>query len=242
MWPIAVVLGLRSRWRRHLIPLGLGAMAVIALWRAIVALGVLPWHTDWYHSSDTRIDEFLAGAVLALALHTGRLQVQSPAMRWFWGAGAPVGLAGIVAGSVLSPRIQDDPRWAYLGGLTVVALVCAAIIAATIVRPELPTSRLLRLPSMASVGRVSYAFYLWHYPVIFGLEPVLDRRITRVGTTAIAFCVTLACAHLSMLLIERPSATLRPVTMRSRPVHVAAPATGPEPRVDPRVGNVALRA
>lgn len=122
----------------------------------------------------------------------------------------PVAWVGLAAACWFSPRIQDDPRWAYTGGLTLVAIAATLIVGATVLLPEHPLSRLLATRPMAYVGRISYAFYLWHFPVIFGLEPVLDQRVGRLGTAAVAFAVTIVLAQLSMTIVERPIARLRP--------------------------------
>lgn len=87
-WPLLLVLGLRYATTRRLLQIGVAAIAVLGVWRAVVGLGFIPGHTDWYHSTDTRVDGFVAGAVLALALHIGAAHAHA-GMRRVWAIGAP---------------------------------------------------------------------------------------------------------------------------------------------------------
>jgi peptidoglycan/LPS O-acetylase OafA/YrhL len=63
--------------------------------------------------------------------------------------------------------------------------------------------RLLSSASLRAIGRVSYSFYLWHWPVIVyyrmqtGFELDLPKAALLVG-------VSFGCAVLSYLLVERP--------------------------------------
>lgn len=217
IWPVALVVALRTGARRGLLVAGGVLMLAFAAWRAAVGVGLVPGHGDWYHSTDTRVDALIGGAVLAYAIHLGRLHGHTRQARRLWAVGAPVAWIALVALAASSPPLEQDPRWAYLGGLTVVSLSCMVIVAGTVLCPDHLQSRLLQSSPFAYVGRLSYAFYLWHYPVIFGLEPVLDARLTRYGTVIVAFVVTLVLAQVSMTVVERPAARLRPAVERWRP-------------------------
>jgi peptidoglycan/LPS O-acetylase OafA/YrhL len=82
---------------------------------------------------------------------------------------------------------------------------------------------------LAWLGDISYSLYLLHMPVGFAVLGVLHRfdapssLATILGTTA-----SLAAAHVSYRLVERPSQRFARHLLRSRPVPaVAAPVTTP---------------
>ncbi|GAB49542.1 acyltransferase family protein [Mobilicoccus pelagius] len=218
LWPPLLLAGLRHLSRRSL--MGVVALAIVAVgvWRAAVGLGHVPGHTDWYHSTDTHVDGLLAGALLALGLDTGAVRADSPGARRAWTAAAVAGAAVIGLVTVTSPRLMEDPRWTYLGGLTLVALAATAVVGVVVLVPDSPVATVLASPRMAHVGRVSYAFYVWHYPVVLGLPAHLDPHVGRVGSTLVAFVVTLGLAEVSTWCVERPAGHLRGPVERLAPV------------------------
>src|SRR5581483_949827 len=81
-----------------------------------------------YYGSDTRASELLVGVLLATLL-TGR-----DGLRTFTGRGArllgAVGVAAMAATVVLWSTVPEHAEWLYAGGLTAVAAVSAAVVAA----------------------------------------------------------------------------------------------------------------
>jgi peptidoglycan/LPS O-acetylase OafA/YrhL len=78
---------------------------------------------------------------------------------------------------------------------------------------------------MGRLGRVSYAFYLWHGPVILYSERLQLSRVAMVPAT---FAISLLAAILTTVFIERPMLRLRD---RLFPANVAPAAAqfGPRP-------------
>lgn len=68
-------------------------------------------------------------------------------------------------------------------------------------------SRLLGSRPMAALGRLSCAWYLWHWPLI-GLSLLFVERqgwpVSPGRTTATAVVVSLGLARVSHLVVERP--------------------------------------
>ena len=83
------------------------------------------------------------------------------------------------------------------------ALVVALLLAALIRAPKGPLSRLLGVPPLAHIGRISYGLYLWHWPVILYLTAG-RTGLTGLGLLAARIGVSLALAELSYWLVERP--------------------------------------
>jgi hypothetical protein len=113
------------------------------------------------------------------------------------------GLAAVVASAVLYTATTQFP------GTAAVAPVVgtAAIIAAGLAAPLSGVGALLSLPPLRYVGRISYAWYLWHWPCL-----VFARTARWVGpdgkigwvATALAVAVSFALAASTHALVEAP--------------------------------------
>ncbi|MCX2928416.1 acyltransferase family protein [Streptomyces sp. NEAU-W12] len=223
VWPLLLLVLLRRTGARTV----LGWVAVLCvlpvLWRTVL------WDPTAahriYNGPDTRVDQLLVGALLALVL--ARLRADDPrralVRRWAgrlcWPA---LALLGLIAWQVPITGVSAwNPVW-YTVGFLAAAVLTAGVVAAMELRPRSWPSRLLSASAPAWVGRnLSYGMYLWHYPVIRLLHDlgVEGGRLLPAG-----FAVTVAAALASYLLVERP--LLRRDRLRGR---------GPKPvvAVDP---------
>lgn len=177
-WPLAILgvaLIFRGRPRRRLV-----ALLVAALGLAAASFALSLWWTATvepraYLATPTRVWQFMAGAVLAIAsplvargahrawvLHRTGLA----ALRWSVG--------GLGAGAVIWSIHRLDADNNYPGALALIpTLGAVAVILAGGLVPAghaggAPSgvSRVLGVAPLRAVGRVSYAWYLWHWPVI----------------------------------------------------------------------------
>nr|WP_231984578.1 acyltransferase family protein [Mycobacterium sp. 852014-52144_SCH5372336] len=144
----------------------------------------------------------------------------------------------------LSPRFAVIAGWAGLGmvllGCTLLrettpypgtaALLptvgTALIIGAGCVAHGKGCGRVLSLSPMRAIGRVSYSWYLWHWPVLLLAPPLLDRPLGLTGRL-IAALISLVLAVLTLHLIENPlrfSAGIRRSPARSLALGAAATA------------------
>jgi peptidoglycan/LPS O-acetylase OafA/YrhL len=206
VWPLlllVVVLLVRRPSRRVL---AVGVMAVIGLVASAVRLGLL-WSSSGqdraYLRTDGRIFEPLAGALLASVLASPAAQRGVTRAHWgllaLGGLGLAWGLASL-GGPGGATRAYAD------GGSVVVALATASIIAAVTTRDSRATA-VLALPVVAYLGRLSYAMYLWHWPLEvwtgrYGWWDLssLDTPLRALILTAL----TVALAALSYHLVEKP--------------------------------------
>jgi peptidoglycan/LPS O-acetylase OafA/YrhL len=176
--------------------------ALVVLCAASVAVEIMA-PRDWLPMHGYAL---LAGCALALA------GPPSP-RRWL----LPVGALGLAGSIVVAPHFSQI--YVYGPMLAIPAAVLVVAGAAT-------SSRVLELPPLRFVGRISYALYLWHVP-LFRLSGT-----TYAGTAAlpwVALAGVLAVA--STLMLEEP---LRrawrsrggrpPARWRPRPMRPALPA------------------
>ena len=206
VWPLLlglVVLLVRDPHRRVL---AVGVIAVVGLAASAIRLGLL-WRSSGqdraYLGTDSRIFEPLAGALLAALMASAAARRLVTHAHWGLLALGGVGLAwGLAAlgGPGGANRAYAD------GGAVVVALGAAAVIAAVATR-ESGVTRALALPAIAYLGRLSYAMYLWHWPLEVWTGRYGWWDLSGVGTLArasILTALTVALAAVSYHLVEKP--------------------------------------
>lgn len=203
LWPLvltAVLLQLRRRARW--VALG-STIAAIAVWRAVLMTGFLAFANPGdrtYFATDTRADALLIGAALSLLWQEGHLTRLSAR---FWGWASAAAWAVLLAAMVLSPT-PEHQKWGSYGGFTLVALLAALIVAAAVVAPDTGIARVFALRPLVWLGGISYALYLWHFPITVQLETMFGARFGELAVSAMALAVSAGVAWGSAVLIERP--------------------------------------
>ncbi|NNN31437.1 acyltransferase [Streptomyces sp. S3(2020)] len=203
LWPLLLLLLLR-RLRAQKVLLCTATLCVLPfLWRCVL------WNPDAthriYNGTDTRADQLLAGALVAVVL--ARLQADDPRLEllrtWAGRLAVPaLSLLALVAWQV--PITGDNGTWTalwYTVGFLGVAATSATLVAGLELRPDTWLSRLLSWEPLAWIGRnLSYGIYLWHYPVV-RLLASLGVQDGRLSATVV---LTVTMALLSYYLVERP--------------------------------------
>ncbi len=212
LFPLVAV-GLLVLLGRRRPALGLGAACAVL---AAISVGLLVHgelagvdRSRLYLGTDTRMASILIGAGLACAIGAvGHVPAGRP--RRLLEAVAAVALVGLVVSWFV---VDGQQRFVYAGGLALLALGAAAVIAAVTHPDPGPVHRVLAWRPLVAVGLVSYGLYLWHWPVFV----FLDRR--RVGLDglpllAVQLAVTAALTVASYHLVEQP---IRQRRLPSRP-------------------------
>lgn len=217
LWPL-IVLGVAAlvstRWRPVAVLVTALAGSVLSLvWRLQL------WDVDdhrasaarLYNGTDTVADQLLLGCALAAGLHLldRRTGVDRTAgSRWpvFLGAvAAPVALTFLIWVSSFRPggTGQANDRLYLTWGGAAFALAAAVVIAAGVLAPRSPLSRVLSLGPLVAIGKVSYGIYLWHYPLILlSRDHLGDRADVVQGTVAVT--LTVVAVVLSWRFVEKP--------------------------------------
>ena len=150
-----------------------------------------------------------------------------PTRAWQLAAG---GLVALTAGQWrrLPPRAAAITGWA---GLAVILLACtrlsattlypgtaallpvlgaALVIGAGCAAPSQGCGRVLALSPMRAIGRISYSWYLWHWPVLVLAPALLGHPLGLAGRLAAAL-VSGGLAVLTLRFIENPLRFAAPV-------------------------------
>ncbi|WP_159081379.1 acyltransferase family protein [Nocardioides sediminis] len=218
LWPLvllAVLHGHRPRVRSRLRVLVLVCVVGSAASTAALAS---TWSAEdpgrAYYGTDTRGAAILVGAGLAalLALRTAGQAEREGAhatarsditSRWIRAGLGVLAAAAAVATAWTWTRLSGTDAVLYRGGMALAALAVAAVIAHVVVVPSGWSARLLALPPLPALGRISYGVYLWHWPVFIAANA--DRTgLDGLTLFAVRCSLTVVIATLSYALVERP--------------------------------------
>ncbi len=202
IWPLVVVLVAALFRRRMRIALTAVVAAVIATsaWSAVVlTYSNAPWA---YFSLQTRAWELGLGAFVALtAAGWSRVPHALRAMM------ALAGLVAMAGSAVLFTDATPFPgtaAWVPVGG--------AALVIAAGCGTRVGAERLLADPLMQCLGKVSYSWYLWHWPLIVLTPMALGHRLDTLERVIVVW-FSLVLALVSFFLVEEPT---RRITWPSR--------------------------
>ncbi len=192
LWPLLVLLALRFG-RRGLI------VTMIATF--ISTLGLCLWMTHarqpWaFFLSFSRAWEFAAGAI-STVLARGTRFTQS--VRW-------AGLAATVCAAALLTRQTAFPGIAALLPVAGTAIILHAGDASR------GAGRLLAVPPLRFIGRISYSWYLWHWPTLVIATSLLGRLPARWKGACLLFSLSLA--WVTYHTVENPIRNSRTLTWR----------------------------
>ena len=210
VWPVLLVLTALLLGRmvgRHRAIVGLLVVILAASCAAsvMVTRSSAPWA---YFGSETRAWELGLGALVAVG---ASILTRLPSRL----AGV-VSWLGIAMVAFAALRFTDSTP--YPGSAALVPVLGAVlVIAAGCARPQWGAETVLRLAPMQFGGRVSYSWYLWHWPVLI-LTPAALGHPLDVPETLAAVGASLALATVTFFLVEQP--------IRIRPGLVKFPQRG----------------
>jgi peptidoglycan/LPS O-acetylase OafA/YrhL len=188
IWPLLLLVAATRRASRR-------SAAIALTLLAVASFAVCVWQTGhsqpWaYFGIQARAWELAAGALVALAAE--RLAKARGVAIATW-----LGLVAIVASALLFDETTRFPGTAALlpvaGAVLVIAGGCA--------RPRYGAVALLGTAPMQAIGKLSYSWYLWHWPALM-LAPHIAGQELGTWTRAAVAVGSLIPAWLSLRLIE----------------------------------------
>jgi peptidoglycan/LPS O-acetylase OafA/YrhL len=199
VWPLVIVVALRLKGARGVLVVAcIGAVLSFAMQVSLAAHGAASRRL--LYAPDTNAEALLVGCAVAAAASLGWVErMRAEALRW----GAYAGVAVLAVTYATAPGIETVAPFT----LTVVALATAGLILG-ITSQRLPVRRVLASPPMVALGRMSYAIYLWHYPVFLLLADAL-RGWPAPVLWAATLTITLIAARVSDVFVERPCLRLK---------------------------------
>ncbi|MGV6993837.1 acyltransferase family protein [Gordonia amicalis] len=207
VWPFLVIgagaLATRTRLRERLSVRWSVGIAVLLVSVASLVWAIVLTPTDpatAYMATYTRAWQFGVGGLVAIGMpalaRLGEKRAISPVVLVLGWAG----LIGIVVAAFIVNAHTPYPGTAALlptaGAALVIASGCAVGTGSVFV------GRLLATPPLKFLGRVSYAWYLWHWPAIVLFEAVVGSSSWLVLLAVSAGSLVLAT--ISTLLFEEP--------------------------------------
>ncbi len=189
LWPLLVAVVVRVA--RPRLPLAVLLAAITAAsFAACVALTAIS--PDWaFYLLPTRAWQLGLGGLLAILLREGSL-------------GGPVrgGLAWVGLAALLASAVLIGPEMAWPGALALIpSLAGVALIAGG--QAARGPGRLLAIPPLRFFGRISYALYLWHWPLLILPATAIGAPLS-VEARLLLVALAIALATISTLLIEEP--------------------------------------
>ena len=195
IWPALLVLALRRHRQGRLIGFS-AAVALFLMSASVLAMAALApqLHSLVYALPTT----WGLGLIVGAALRLYRVHVFS----WFAGrrirCAALLGSVAVLASLIFFPKANETPVFILIGGP--LAMAASAVLVA------LAASRVAGMPKWTRpaqmLGTVSYAAYLWNYPIILWLNGGSTADLPPlVAVSAIA--LTLLIALISWHTVER---------------------------------------
>ena len=237
VWPVALfslsLLAFRRGWSIRnsmwlfVAPIGLASLAYSIIYT--------PGNLDAaYFSTFTRVWQLAAGAALMLALPTG-LRMPRGVSALLAGAG----LATLVITTLVFKSTDPYPGWRAI--LPTMA-TAAVIIAGTATVASGPI-RLLSQAPLQYLGKISYAWYLWHWPAIVFAAAIAGRPLKPIELplVTLAAWVPTIISHHTIEERFRRSRKLNRLPGRSVAIGLAFTATAVVVAVGIRASEPTLR-
>lgn len=229
VWPLLVLVGVvlarRAGWSLR------GVMLVVLGAVTVASFAYSVWQTAddaayAYFVTPTRAWEFGVGALLALAA------ADAPGARRRSGAARGVGTVRLAAGwaglvAVVWAGLVLTDATPFPGAVAAVPVLgAAAVIWAGSDRSAASVARPLSVRPMTFVGDISYALYLWHWPLVV-VTPYITGTDLRLRDAAVVLALTFVLSWACTRWVEDPvrrSRALSAVPWRAYPVAVVGMA------------------
>jgi peptidoglycan/LPS O-acetylase OafA/YrhL len=210
LWPVLLLaIGVATRHRPGRVRAIVSALAPVIVVSLALSIATTPGSPSWaYFGTHTRAWELALGALLGATVPVWTRMPPALASQMSW-----LGLGAILLAALVYSDTTVYPGAAVL----LPALGSAFVIAGGCPGWPRGAEWALKRPPMQFLGRVSYSWYLVHWPVIVLLPLALDHPLT-LAQRWLVLGGSLAGAVVLFLAVEQP--------IRSRAVFVRRPLVG----------------
>lgn len=200
LWP-ALIIGAVWIARRTRAVAPLCVLMAVAAGSFAISLAWTDTMPSWaFFSSPSRAWELAVGGLVALTASRWRRLTDRAALIAGWG-----GLALIIVTCMELGEKMPYPGTAallpVLGTALVIGVGCAV--------SDRGVGRALSHPLMRTIGRVSYSWYLWHWPVLLLAPPLVGHQLG-LGGRLVAAALSFVLAMLTLGLVENPLRFAKP--------------------------------
>ena len=162
-----------------------------------------------YYHTLTRVWEFGLGGILALTIHHITLP---KVMAWLFGW---IGLIGLLIGGLIFQVSTVFPGYAALWP----TLSAVLILLAGNTSQKWSAYNILASKPLVSFGKISYAFYLWHWPILILFLHYFERGTVSLKAGLIIILLSIILAYLTIYGIEDPIRKI-PSTVRQTAIRL----------------------
>ena len=205
VWPLLLLVLLKLRMPKKGIAVIIGVLAIASFGAMAYLYSPMADPSRIYYGTDTRAGSLLIGAFLAIAWPSTifglrRKQSSNGAARLAFNILGVVALAALVVIIVFTNSYTSFP---YLGGIALVSVLTALLIAVLVV-PNTWVARLMQLRPLVWIGKRSYGMYLWHYPIILATSRFTSTIEAPWWVRVSQIIVIFALSDLSFRFVETP--------------------------------------
>ena len=203
VWPWLLLAGVCCLRTRRASAVRWLALPTLGLAAGSAVLMLMLYHPGYdptrvYEGSDTRACGLLAGAALAMVWPSRQA---AGAARWTRRVLDVAGVAGLAVIGLMIWRVGQYSSFTYQGGLVVLSVATAGVLAAAACPGSLVGAALGWRP-LRWVGVRSYGIYLWHFPVIVLTTPA--NATEDLPRAAVQIAASIGLAALSWRFVEGP--------------------------------------